>query len=47
MGDWEDVRLLRKAEMAALFGEPLPERIGPLTKSWISVRRPPPRPAPS
>ncbi len=42
-GDWEDVRLLRRAEMTRLFGEPIRERVGPLTKSWISVRRPAPR----
>ena len=42
-GDWEDVRLLRRGEMARLFGEPVAERVGPLTKSWISVRRPAPR----
>ena len=42
-GDWEDVRLLRRAEMAQLFGDPIAERVGPLTKSWISVRRPPRR----
>ena len=36
-GDWEDVALLRRAEMAALFGEPAAERLGPLVKSWISV----------
>jgi SAM-dependent methyltransferase len=42
-GEWEDVRLLRRAEMAALFGPPVAERLGPLTKSWISVRRPPRR----
>jgi SAM-dependent methyltransferase len=42
-GDWEDVRLLRRAEMARLFGDPVAERVGPLTKSWISVRRPAPR----
>jgi SAM-dependent methyltransferase len=41
-GGWEDVRLLRRGELAALFagGELMAERIGPLTKSWISVRRP-------
>jgi SAM-dependent methyltransferase len=41
-GDWEDVRLLRRRELEALFGPAIPERFGPLTKSWISVR-----PAPS
>ena len=42
-GEWEDVRLLRRAEMQRLFGAPVAERIGPLAKSWISVRRPAPR----
>ena len=37
-GDWEDIALLRRAEMAALFGEPVAERLGPLVKSWVSVR---------
>lgn len=38
-GEWEDIRLLRRAEMAALFGDPVAERIGPLAKSWVSVSR--------
>jgi SAM-dependent methyltransferase len=38
-GDWEDVALLRRREMAELFGEPvLAERALGLAKSWISVR---------
>jgi SAM-dependent methyltransferase len=37
-GDWEDIALLRRGELAALFGEPLAERAGPLVKSWVSVR---------
>ncbi len=38
-GDWEDIALLRRGNMAALFGEPvLAERVLGLTKSWISVR---------
>ena len=37
-GEWEDIALLRRAEMTALFGPPLPERLGPLVKSWVSVR---------
>ena len=37
-GEWEDIALLRRTEMAALFGEPVPERVGPLVKSWVSVR---------
>jgi SAM-dependent methyltransferase len=37
-GEWEDVRLLRRREVGALFGaEPLAERLGPLVKSWIVV----------
>ncbi len=35
---WEDIRLLRRGELEALFGPALPERIGPLVKSWVSVR---------
>jgi SAM-dependent methyltransferase len=38
-GDWEEIHLLRRAEMAALFGEPQAERMGPLVKSWVSIRR--------
>jgi SAM-dependent methyltransferase len=34
----DEIRLLRRREMAALFGPPLRERLGPLTKSWVSVR---------
>lgn len=37
-GDWEDIALLRRAEMTALFGPPAAERIGPLAKSWVSIR---------
>ncbi len=39
-GDWEDIALLRRAELEALFGPAVAERVGPLAKSWISVRRP-------
>ncbi len=39
-GEWDQIELLRKAEMTALFCEPHAERLGPLVKSWISVRRP-------
>jgi SAM-dependent methyltransferase len=43
-GAWEDVRLLKRAELQALFGEPvLAERLGPLVKSWIALRPVPPR----
>jgi hypothetical protein len=38
MGRWEEIQLLGRGEMERLFGPPLPERIGPLTKSWVSVR---------
>jgi len=37
-GSWEDIALLRRAEMTALFGTPVAERIGPLVKSWVSVK---------
>jgi SAM-dependent methyltransferase len=39
-GHWEDVRLLGRRELEALFGPAAPERFGPLTKSWVSVRPP-------
>jgi SAM-dependent methyltransferase len=42
-GVWEDIALLRRHEMAALFGEPIAERAGPLVKSWVSVRPVSPR----
>jgi SAM-dependent methyltransferase len=38
-GAWEDIRLLRRTELEALFGEPiLAERVGGLVKSWIALR---------
>jgi SAM-dependent methyltransferase len=38
---WEEIALLRRHELAALFGpEIVAERVGPLVKSWIAVRRP-------
>ena len=38
-GSWEEIQLLRRAELAALFGEPiLAERFGGLVKSWIALR---------
>jgi len=40
-GDWEEVELLRRRELEALFGPAERERFGPFTKSWISVRPPP------
>jgi SAM-dependent methyltransferase len=40
MGDWEEIALLRRGELEALFGPALPERVGPLVKSWVCVRPP-------
>jgi len=38
-GGWEDIRLLRRSELEALFGEPIvAERMGGLVKSWIALR---------
>jgi SAM-dependent methyltransferase len=39
-GEWEQISLLRRGEMEALFGRALAERIGPLAKSWVCVRPP-------
>jgi SAM-dependent methyltransferase len=39
-GAWEDIELLRRGELEALFGPAHPERIGPLIKSWVCVRPP-------
>jgi SAM-dependent methyltransferase len=39
-GEWEDISLLRRAELERLFGPALPERLGPLVKSWVCVRAP-------
>ena len=37
-GHWEEIDLLRRAEMAELFGAPVhAERLGPLAKSWIAI----------
>jgi SAM-dependent methyltransferase len=39
-GSWEEIALLRRRELAALFpgSAIVAERLGPLTKSWIAVR---------
>lgn len=37
--DWEDIPLLRRPELEGLFGPALPERYGPLVKSWVSIGR--------
>jgi SAM-dependent methyltransferase len=39
-GDWQEIALLGRGELEALFGAAEPERFGPLAKSWISVRLP-------
>jgi SAM-dependent methyltransferase len=39
-GQWEEIALLKRAEMEMLFGPALPERVGPLVKSWVCVRPP-------
>jgi SAM-dependent methyltransferase len=39
-GDWEDISLLSRRELEVLFGPALPERVGPLVKSWVCVRPP-------
>ncbi len=39
-GEWEEISLLARAEMEALFGPARAERIGPLVKSWVCVRAP-------
>jgi SAM-dependent methyltransferase len=41
-GDWEDISLLRRADVQRLFGPALAERVGPLVKSWVCVRPPSP-----
>jgi SAM-dependent methyltransferase len=43
-GSWEDVVLLRRGELEALFGPAVPERWGPWVKSWVCVQ--PARPGP-
>jgi SAM-dependent methyltransferase len=41
IGEWEEIELLRRRELEALFGGPvIAERLGPLAKSWIAVRPP-------
>jgi SAM-dependent methyltransferase len=39
-GNWEEISLLRRAEVERLFGPALAERVGPLVKSWVCVRPP-------
>ena len=37
-GGWEEISLLRRGELEALFGPARAERFGPLSKSWVCVR---------
>ncbi|HST56407.1 MAG TPA: class I SAM-dependent methyltransferase [Solirubrobacteraceae bacterium] len=39
-GAWEEISLLRRAELERLFGPARAERFGPLVKSWVCVRAP-------
>ncbi len=39
-GGWEDISLLRRSEVEALFGHAQAERFGPLAKSWVCVSPP-------
>ncbi len=39
-GAWEEISLLSRRELEALFGCALPERLGPLVKSWVCVHPP-------
>jgi len=36
-GEWEEISMLRRGELEELFGPALPERVGPLVKSWVCV----------
>jgi SAM-dependent methyltransferase len=40
-GGWEEISLLRRSELESLFGPVLPERVGPLVKSWVCISPPP------
>jgi SAM-dependent methyltransferase len=37
-GGWEQISLLRRGQLEALFGPARAERLGPLAKSWVCVR---------
>src|SRR5579863_974608 len=37
-GNWEEIELLRRGEVEALFGPARAERVSPLVKSWVCVR---------
>ncbi len=38
MGHWEEIDLLGRLELEALFGPAQAERLGPFVKSWVCVR---------
>jgi len=38
--DVDEIHILRRGELEALFGPAFRERLGPFTKSWIAFRRP-------
>jgi hypothetical protein len=38
--DVDEINLLSRRELEALFGPAFPERFGPLIKSWVSLRAP-------
>ncbi|HWX45749.1 MAG TPA: class I SAM-dependent methyltransferase [Solirubrobacteraceae bacterium] len=37
-GKWEEIELLRRGELEALFGPAQAERAGPLVKSWVCIK---------
>ena len=39
-GGWEEISLLRRAQLEDLFGPARAERLGPLAKSWVCVSPP-------
>jgi hypothetical protein len=39
--DIDEIRILRRRELEALFGPAFAEKLGPLTKSWICLHPPP------
>jgi SAM-dependent methyltransferase len=39
-GGWEEISLLKRSQLEGLFGAALPERVGPLVKSWMCIRAP-------
>jgi SAM-dependent methyltransferase len=39
-GEWEDIELLRRGELEALFGPARAERVAGLVKSWVCVSPP-------